>query len=271
MTNKEILQADILDILFENRNKAYGAYALRKNYNHHLALALGFALSIVLGIFLVSFSWNKKSQNTNPIIGKIDSVTVIKLPPEKVKPVDPPRPHLQTQDPIAQTRFFNHIQFVRDSVTNMPTQTQLETTAVSNINKAGIDPATINQPVIPKAGNDNTIEIKSNGQEPTHIEPSEISPSYPGGLQAFRIYLSRHLVVPEELESGDKKTVVVHFLVDIDGSISRIEIIQSGGDNFDKEVIRVLSKMPKWNAAVQNGHKVAVPFTQPVTFVGVEQ
>ena len=114
-------------------------------------------------------------------------------------------------------------------------------------------------------------ETKTYEQYPARIEPSEIPPSYPGGLQAFKAYLSGHLVVPEELEPGEKKTVVVHFLVDIDGSISRIEIIQSGGNNFDKEVIRVLSKMPKWNAAVQNGHKVAVPFTQPITFVGIEQ
>ena len=48
MTNKEILQADLLDILFENRNKAYGAYALRKNYNHRLQWALGISLSLVL-------------------------------------------------------------------------------------------------------------------------------------------------------------------------------------------------------------------------------
>jgi protein TonB len=271
MTNKEILQADILDILFENRNKAYGAYALRKNYNHHLSLALGFALSIVMGIFLVSFSGNKKSQNAIPITGKPDSMVLIKILPKQVKPVVPPRPREPIHDPIAQSRFFNNIQFVRDSVTNLPTQTQLETSAVSNLNKTGKDPTSVDQPVIPKAGNNNEGEIKANGQELTYTKPNEIAPSYPGGLQAFKDYLSRHLVVPEELESGDKKTVVVHFLVDIDGSISRIEIIQSGGNNFDKEVIRVLSKMPKWNPAVQNGHKVAVPFTQPVTFVGLEQ
>jgi periplasmic protein TonB len=271
MTNKEILQANILDILFENRNKAYGAYALRKNYNHHLTLAVGFALSIVLGIFLVSFSWNKKSQNTIPVTGKPDSIVLIKILPKQVKPVVPPRPREPIHDPIAQSRFFNNIQFVRDSVTRIPTQTELEATAVSNVNKTGSDPTSVVQPVIPKGENGNAGEIKTNGQEPTRIEPSEIPPSYPGGLQAFKAYLSRHLIVPEELESGEKKTVVVHFLVDVDGSISRIEIIQSGGNNFDKEVIRVLSKMPKWNAAVQNGHKVAVPFTQPVTFVGVEQ
>jgi protein TonB len=57
----------------------------------------------------------------------------------------------------------------------------------------------------------------------------------------------------------------------VDGSISNIEIIQSGGDNYDKEVIRVLRKMPKWTPAMQNGMRVSTYFTQPVTFVGVEE
>src|SRR6185503_15681348 len=53
MTNKEILQADMLDILFEHRNKLYGAYALRKTYTHRLSLALGVALSLVLLFVLI--------------------------------------------------------------------------------------------------------------------------------------------------------------------------------------------------------------------------
>ncbi len=59
-------------------------------------------------------------------------------------------------------------------------------------------------------------------------------------------------------------------MVDIDGSISKAEIVQSGGDKFDREVIRVLHKMPKWVPAMQNGIKLAAWFTQPVTFIGIE-
>jgi protein TonB len=59
-------------------------------------------------------------------------------------------------------------------------------------------------------------------------------------------------------------------MVDVDGVISNTEIMQSGGDKYDKEVIRVLRKMPKWIPALQNGIKVATYFVQPVTFMGVE-
>ena len=270
MTNKEILQADLLDILFENRNKAYGAYTLRKNYNHHLTLSLGFTLSIIFGLILFSVSRNKKSQDSITVDRNRDSVTLIDLPKKKVKPIEPPKLHVTIPFRAAQHHISNNIQIVKDSVTNIPTQAQLQTTFIYNTYKTGADPSKGNEPVISTAENKKG-EIKSDEKDSPRMVPSEIPPSYPGGLQAFKTYLSRHLVVPEELESGEKKTVVVHFLVDIDGSISRIEIIQSGGNNFDKEVVRVLSKMSKWNAAVQNGHKVAVPFTQPVTFVGIEQ
>jgi len=60
-------------------------------------------------------------------------------------------------------------------------------------------------------------------------------------------------------------------MVDVDGSISKTEIVQSGGERFDKEVIRVLKKMPKWIPAEQNNVKVPVYFTQVVTFVGIDQ
>jgi protein TonB len=59
-------------------------------------------------------------------------------------------------------------------------------------------------------------------------------------------------------------------MVDGDGSISKTEIVQSGGDLFDREVIRVLNKMPKWIPAMQNGTKVTTWFTQPVSFIGIE-
>src|SRR3979411_233160 len=124
MTNKEILEADILDILFENRNKAYGAYALRKNYNHRLGLALGSALSLVLGIFLFSVSSNKKSQNTNPIVGTVDSVILIDLHKKKDKPIDQTKSPQKNHEQIAQSTY-NNIQIVKNDSTHMPTQSQL--------------------------------------------------------------------------------------------------------------------------------------------------
>src|SRR5688572_1057564 len=91
MTNKEILQADLLDILFEHRNKLYGAYALRKTYTRRLGLALGVALSLVLLFVFISFINKGKDtgdifKNKNDVVQLID-VNLTKPPdPEPVKP-----------------------------------------------------------------------------------------------------------------------------------------------------------------------------------------
>ena len=96
-------------------------------------------------------------------------------------------------------------------------------------------------------------------------------PSFPGGLEALTLFFSRNLSSPTDLEPGEKKVVLVRFVVGADGSITKAEIIQSGGDDYDREVLRAFKRMPRWNPAIQNGNKIAVSFTQPVTFVGVEQ
>ena len=99
---------------------------------------------------------------------------------------------------------------------------------------------------------------------------SQSDAQYPGGKEAFAKFLTKYLITPGELEAGEKKTVLVRFMVDADGTISKTEVLQSDGEDYSREVIRVLAKMPKWIPAMQNGTKVATWFTQPVSFIGVE-
>jgi protein TonB len=73
------------------------------------------------------------------------------------------------------------------------------------------------------------------------------------------------------LEAGQKRSVLVRFAVGEDGTVTQFEILQSGGNAFDNEVLRVLKKMPKWKPAIQNGRAVSVMFTQPVTFMAFEE
>jgi protein TonB len=90
-------------------------------------------------------------------------------------------------------------------------------------------------------------------------------------MKAWVKFLSANLITPSDLDAGEKKTVMIRFKVSTDGTVNGFEIIQSAGSIYDNEVIRVLKKMPKWKPAIQNGHTVSTSFTQPVTFMGVEQ
>lgn len=103
---------------------------------------------------------------------------------------------------------------------------------------------------------------------PASAEKQQGKPaSFPGGHAALLHYLKDNLVAPQnQLKMGEKKVVVAKFVINPDGSATDIRIIQPAGKDFDKEVIRVLKQMPKWQPQTEDGVPVAVSVTQPVTF-----
>ena len=267
MTNKEILQADLLDIVFEHRNKIYGAYALRKDYNHRLGTALGIALSIVLFCLLLSAFWKKDDGNRDNSKNEGVFLTSINLEPEKIEEPEPKKLPEQTQ-PVARVDH-QQIIIVDDDQADpfLPDQDALRNPEISNMNVDGISSDGINKPD-DQNGNAHAAVVKDPEPEP---EMPSYPPTFPGGESAWLKFLRGFLQAPEDLEPGERKEVKVRFWIDENGYFSKFEIIQSGGSNFDKEVLRVMKKMPKWEPAMQNGRKVAVAFTQPVIFVGAEE
>ena len=267
MTNKEILQADMLDILFEHRNKLYGAYALRKTYGNRLRLALGIALSIVLLFIIMSFVKNDKNSNkpfdnSNPFI-----VSEVDIPKEEIK--EPPPPPEEARPETAQADHQQIVIAPDTEATEIPDQETITNSEVSNRNSDGEKATDIVQTNTESTGTGETTPKPVEEKEQVLLPPK--APSFPGGPDAWLAFLRRYLQSPEDLEPGQRIEVQVRFLIDVDGTISRPEIIKSGGGAFDKEVLRVLKKMPKWEPAMQNGNYVATPFTQPVIFIGVEQ
>jgi len=97
-----------------------------------------------------------------------------------------------------------------------------------------------------------------------------VAPAFPGGEEVWTSFLRRNLNPPAELKAGENKEVVVQFLVTADGTVNDIRIIQSAGPSFDKEVLRVLKRMPKWKSAIENGRPVDATVTQTVTFIHKE-
>ena len=266
MTNKEILQADMLDILFEHRNKIYGAYALRKQYNNRLTTALGIALSIVSFIMILT-TFRKSNEKSESTFSRDDRVI---LSPVDL-PVNPP-PETQSpperQQPVAEVDYQNIIIVDDANADDLPDMNAIINAEISDRNIAGAPPDGIQ-----RQNNENNQTLSTNEINQPEAEPNLPSypPAFPGGEAAWLGFLRKFLQAPDDLEPGERKEVRVRFWIDENGFISRFEIVQSGGSNFDKEVLRVMKKMPKWEPAMQNGRKVAVAFTQPVTFVGAEE
>lgn len=268
MTNKEILQADMLDILFEHRNKLYGAYALRKTYDRRLGKSLGLALGIALAFICFSFIKAKKSSNGVRIESGAFVMTDVNLEKQKVEEEVRPK-----EKPQKATADYNKIVVVPDDKADkdLPDIIKVSESIIGNENTDGeIDDGSTSQVSRDDGNGSGQTVVK----EPEVInEPEQITrgPEFPGGEAAWISFLRRYLQAPEDLEPGQRIEVVVQFWVDVDGSVSRTSVMKSGGSSFDKEVLRVIKKMPKWMPALQHGNPVAVPYSQPVTFMGLEQ
>ncbi len=272
MKTDAILKADVLDIIFENRNKSYGAYALRKFYNNRLYKALGVMFGFV--VILSSFTLFKgKSKFTGELIK--DSGFIVKQVTLDIKKPEPPK--IQTppvsatpQKPIATDDFRNVV------ITKTPVSTiikDLRDIAALGVRDIDVPSGGEGPKVIPfnvggGEGKD-TVSIAVPIKPIDKITPTdfaEIMPTYPGGMEALRNFLQKNLQNPQDIEEGQTVAVKIKFVVGYDGTLKSFETVEDGGSAFNNEVIRVLKKMKPWNPGKTRGENVSVYYTIPVKF-----
>lgn len=274
MTNKEILQADWLDILFENRNKDYGAYALRKTYDTRLLQALGAGLGLAALLCIAAVSGKKDQPLTEAV--KKDELLIKEyvMPLKKPEELKQPQKKPVQQKPVAkraQVKYVNKFDIKKDELvktTVAPVESLADKTIGDTDIKGKPDEGLVKVPETVTTG---TGDGGSGGaKEPVNFVARESAPEFPGGPMALYNYLAKNLRTPDDLDAGDKILVKVRFKVDVDGAVTGFEIVESGGAEFDSEVLRVCKKMPRWKPGFQNGVNVAVNYMIPVTFVGPE-
>jgi periplasmic protein TonB len=266
----DMLQADPLDILFENRNKSYGAYPLRKYYSQRLYISMGVTLSIVImGTFLsLYFHNNPIIKQLNPIPDtQFDSVDL--TPPQK--PIPPAFKRSIPRPPVALIEVTPPL-IIHENKPIPPI------TAVEEIKEAVIGVKTLAGGLDNGGPQNNGNSTGSDLQSVTSVATkdevlkiAEVMPEFPGGIEALKRYLERNLRMPESsMEPGTTVHVIARFVVGEDGKVRDIEIIKEADAVFNIEVKRVISKMPDWKPGSQNHRKVAVYFNLPVNFVNTE-
>jgi protein TonB len=274
MTNSNILQSDLLDIIFENRNKDYGAYDLRKSYAKRMFVALGTA-ALLVGVFIIVSTMNAAKQKTIPVVERQEiTIRTIQMPVEKIKEPEKPKP-VAKQKPAAPktaTVKFTPPVIKKDHEVKQPMVSNKELDG-KLIATTTTDGKKDDKTVVP---DDKPVAQPGTGEVPTgpsqpDFTADERDPEFPGGAAGLKQFLARNLSTPEDLEDGERKVVKIKFQVDKDGTVSSFEIVTSGGSEFDREVVRVCKRMPKWSPAVQNGISVPVSYVLPVTFIGVEE
>lgn len=269
MNSEQIMKSDVLDILFEKRNKLYGAYVLRKFYNDRLLKSLIIMLSLAAVLSAFTLLPDKKFINTSGVY-VIDDVKTGKV--AETKPIIPDlQPKLKTVITPASAKptvnFTNNIVITKNNIT---------TTLPVDLDDAQIGTTTI--PGVPGGGtlgkdSGTVFHVSTPSTQPVvdvtaPMLVAEVMPSFPGGDEGLRRFLQNNLVNPETMDEGESVSVKVRFVVGFDGKPKSFTIIQNGGEEFNNEVIRVLKKMPQWIPGKSNGQNVSVYTTIPVKFVG---
>ena len=270
-----ILNADILDIIFENRNKDYGAYSLRKFYNNRLYKAL--IQTFAATTLLILFNFLIKEKAVIPLIKPDIYITTLlpvnadpipKKPKEKALPQKPATTKVQQAAQI----FTNNIKITKDDFATKIEELQ-DNIAISNENVVGKPGETLRViptiPNIPSGGVDADINKTTIDKNMPNIV-AEVMPSYPGGMEALKKFLEKYLKNPQDLEIGENIKVKIRFIVGYDGNLKGFETVQDGGTAFNNEVVRVLKKMPQWIPGKTKGENVSVYYTIPVNFIASE-
>jgi len=269
MNQDTILQSNLLDIIFENRNKDYGAYTLRKKYNSRLRIAV-FSM---MGICIL-FSLQLLSEN---------STTVFTQSPPNIFTPDPKLSvfHSVTNAGRKSAAKITHTKKISETerppkivasniINNLPAtppeiQPSLTGTGISEVNF----PSDLDGHNNGKL-NENGRALAQTLEKPAKSDPlgeAEIMPQYPGGTKALLAFLKKNIHSPGDVEEGEDVSVKIKFVVNYNGKLESFNIVKSGGEVFDNEVLRVLKKMPLWIPGKSNGQNVSVYYVVPVKFL----
>jgi periplasmic protein TonB len=274
MEANKILNADILDIIFEGRNKEYGAYQLRKTYNKRIITALAATAAVLLLLFFGSVLANVlgKKKDGNLEVEREVQLEEVKQPEKKPDIPPPPPPPQPAPPPKVEIAKFTPPKIVKDEEVKEdekpPEQEKLETAQIGTINQEGVKDEGIVAPPTESGTGTAVVAPKVETEDYDKVFTKvEVAASFPGGLDGWRRYLERNLQYPESAqENGTQGVVRVQMVVDKDGNITEVQALNNPGDGLAEEAMRVIKKGPKWVPAEQNGRKVTYRFVQNVTF-----
>lgn len=251
-----------LELVFQNRNQAYGAYTLRRDYNQTItkAVFITFSSLFLLVIFpsLLSYFRPEATIIKDPTKEIIVDLKEIILPDEFI-PL-PEKPDFVKPEPQGSTRQFSNL-VVRDSTFDDKNLSQDELSKLTISTKTNLNDSVPTTDPLP-----DPVDNKETGTSNVHLWVEEM-PTFPGGESAMMAYLSSNIKYPSTAREENLVGIVyISFIVDKQGDINNIELLKGIGGGCEEEAIRVIKKMPRWRAGKQNGQAVNVQYKLPISF-----
>ncbi len=251
-----------LNIVFENKNKSYGAFELRKETSKTTLIGLiigsvAFAGVLLTVLYFTVMKGSNNEQITDVKLTKLDIPKNIPPPPPPPKtPPPPPKPK------VDQVKFVKPKAVKKEEADeDPPKQKQFEKEKPAATTEKGDKDGDDNQFV--EHGKADVV-TKSEEVDPNQIFTSvEVQAGFPGGPSKFGDFVRNNFRVPDDMDSQQK--VLVKFVVEKDGSLTDITILRDPGFGLGDEAKKALKRCPKWKPAIMNGVSVRSYFTLPIT------
>ena len=275
MSKIDLISNDWVDLVFDGKNQAYGAYRLRKGTGKRNIIAI--VSVIILAVAAFSAMAIKKivdEQAAKVAATEVNELSALNQPKKKAE-VKQQKVQIKEPEKVVE-RVKSSVKFTAPVIKKdnevkpedeIKTQDQLmETkTAIGTFDVKGNDDA--NGEVL------KAKDVITQPEPPKHVEENKVfdvveqMPSVPGGPQALLQYLNNNVKYPVVAqENGVQGRVVISFVVEKDGSVTDVQVAKSVDPSLDKEAQRVVKSMPHWIPGKQNGSAVRVKYVVPVSF-----
>jgi protein TonB len=263
-----------LALVFSNRNKNYGAYALRMQSASILTKSLFIAGSVFIALFVVPMVY----AHFQPVPDRVVETTITianpdvihqmkKEEPKKEEPVkaEPIKPKIKT------VNFTSNIKVVESPAEEIPpvTTRQLEEAVVASTTQEGVAGKENATPAVQvgNGGGGGTATEGAVDNSIHNVAGVEVYPEFPGGMAGLAKFIQRNLNYPSMAQdNGIQGKVYLSFVVEKDGSISDVNVTRGIGSGCDEEAARVIKKSPKWKPGMQNNQTVRVRYSLPINY-----
>ncbi len=260
MAKQKIRAPGFDEIVFENRNKEYGAYKMRKKYSRTLIISMIIGIIIIATAVITPYLNAKAMEDQRQAREEVQveiKMENLDQPSETVAPPPPPPP--PPSDVVQQNRYVPPV--VVDTI-KPEEMTQLMTVDEAQIEVVdrAVDEIFIFQEEVKE-------EIQEEEPEPEPFVVVEEMPMFPGGEAALLEYISQNTQYPEVAkENNIQGRVIIRFCVTSKGTVNQISVLKGVDPELDEEAKRVVSTLPTFRPGRQGGKPVPVWFMVPITF-----
>ena len=279
--NVDLTSKEWCDVVFENRNKEFGAYQLRLNSKPRHLRAFLFTLIGAIAIIIIDYSYMKVSayieQQRNMDQANQELVAVDLAAEEQEEEQEPEETKFEQPEEqalpeeILNTVKVTELLIAKDEEVKaedeIKSQDELKETQTA-FGQTDFDKGTDDRNVIREHKEEVIVEKKEEVKEPEKVFTAvEQMPQFPGGEAELMKYLSKNIKYPTmAMENNIQGRVVVQFVVTKTGSIGEVKVVRSVDRDLDREAIRVCKSLPKFTPGKMNGQAVNVWYTLPVNF-----